>query len=751
MSKIIGKPINRVDGRLKVTGAARYCAEVPIENLAHAVFVSSTIPSGRITSIDTEAARKAKGVLQVFTHLNMPKLGKLKVYPAGVAGQSFMPLQADRINYVGQHIALVVAQRLEQAEYAASLVKATYAQEAAHSTFENGLNRAYTPEDSLNATRGNAKQGFAQAAVKVDETYTTPIEHHNPIELISTIAQWQGEQLTIYEPTQWVLGLQRAVATQLNIPLEKVRVRSEFVGGSFGCKAGIWGHTTLAAIAARTLNRPVKLVLSRKQMYSSNGCRPASVQQVRLGADREGRLTALLHNVKSQTSTTDDFAESPLTGTTQMLYACENLAVTHQLVKVNSVTPFPMRAPGEASCLFALDSAMDELAYKLKLDPIELRLRNYAETDPKNGHPWSSKSLRECYQQAANRFGWSRRTFEPRSMRDGRYLIGWGMASATYPVYLSPSAARVRMLADGTVVAQSSTHELGTGTYTAMTQIAAEALGITPKLVRFELGDTRLPKGPLAAGSRSTASVGAAVQAAANAVRSQMIQMAIANPTSELHGYTEADIFVEEGRMFVKSEPSKSETYTSVLKRIGKKTVEAYRETLPPGADKSVKNKVFSGLEGAVTSENNPYSMHSFGAQFCEVRVDADLGTVQVSRFVGAYGAGRIINRKTAESQLRGAVVMGIGAALLEETIMDAKQRHIVNANLGEYHVAVNADVPELDVFFVEEEDNNIGALGAKGVGELGIVGVAAAIANAIYHATGKRIRELPITPDKLL
>lgn len=751
MSGMKGQSMNRVDGRLKVTGGARYPAEIPLENIAHAVLVGSTIPCGRITSINTQVAKGVPGVLRVFTHLEMPRLGKIERYPTGAAGQSFMPMQNDRIHYVGQHIALVVAETLEQAEYAASLVRATYTQELVTPTLQDGLTQAYTPQKSLDATRGNPEQAFAQAAVQIDATYTTPVEHHNPIELISTIAQWQGEQLTIYEPTQWVLGLQRALATQLGMPQDKVRILSQFVGGSFGCKAGVWGHTALAAIAARAINRPVKLVFSRKQMYTSNGFRPASVQRVRLGGDRDGRLVALLHDVKTQTSPTDDFAESPLVETTQMLYACPNLSVTHQLVKVNAVTPFAMRAPGEASCLFAIDSAMDELAYKLKIDPLELRLRNYAQTDPKNGHPWSSKSLKECYQQAADRFGWRQRKFEPRSMRDGRYLIGWGMASVTYPVYLSPSAARVRLLVNGTAVAQSSTHDLGTGTYTAMTLIAAEALGLQPEQVRFELGDTQLPKGPLAAGSRSVASVGPAVQAAATAVRTQIIRLAIADPASPLHGSTEAEITVERGRMFLKRDQSKGETYTELLKRYGKESVEAHRETLPPGADGSIKSKVFSGLEAAVTSENNPYSMHSFGAQFCEVRVDADLGTVSVSRFVGAYGAGRIINRKTAESQLRGAVVMGIGAALLEETVTDRKRSRIVNANLGEYHIAVNADVPELDVFFVEEDDPHIGPLGAKGVGELGIVGVSAAIANAVFHATGKRIRELPITPDKLL
>lgn len=751
MNKILGKAVNRVDGRLKVTGGARYSAEISVDNVAYGVLVESSIPKGRIAQIDTQAAQRVSRVLKVLTHLNMPKLGKSERYPQGPAWQSFMPMQQDQIVYAGQPVALVVAETLEEAEYAASLVQATYVEESAIATLAQGMPQAYTPEESLDYTRGQPAPAFAQADVQVDATYTTPVEHHNPIEPHSTTAVWDGEQLTVYEATQWVAGVQRGLSEALNLPPEQIRVISHYVGGAFGCKAALFPHIPLTAIAARIIGRPVKLSLTRAQMYTSNGYRPATVQHVRLGASENGQLSAILHDTVSQTSQIEDYAESPLPETTPRIYACPHVGVTYQLANVNAATPFAMRAPGEASCLFAIDSAIDELAYKLKLDPLELRLRNYAQIDPESGLPWSSKSLRECYQQGAERFGWSQRQFEPGSMRDGRYLVGWGMATALYPVYLSPAAAGVELFADGSALAQCSIHELGTGAYTAMTMVAAEALGLTIEQVRFELGDTDLPRGPLAAGSRSTASAGMAVQAAAAAVRNEMISQAIADSASPLHGVSEADITVEGGRMVLKTNPSIGETYAELLKRQNKDSLKADRETLPPGTDNAIKQRIFSGLEGASGPVTSDYSMYSFGAQFCEVKVDPNLGSARVTRYVGSFGAGRIINQKTAQSQLIGAITMSIGMALLEETVTDPQLGRIVNRNLGEYHVPVNADVPDIEAFFVDEEDPHIGPLGAKGVGEIGIVGVAPAVANAVFHATGKRIRHLPITPDKLL
>lgn len=695
MSQVSSKAVDRVDGRLKVTGQARYPAETQIANVAYSALVLSTIPKGRVTRLDTRAAESAPGVLRVFTYREMPKLGRVERFPVGSAGQSFMPMQDDRIHYAGQFIAFVIAETSEQAGHAASLVRASYEEEPAVATLADALARSYVPGSSqpegqptssaqggstkstwkpepksLDKTRGNAEQALPRVFAQVDSTYTTPVEHHNPIEAHTTIAAWEGERLTIYEPTQWVLGAQRTLATQLGIPQENIRVVSHFVGGAFGCKAFAWAHVTLAAIAARSLRRPVKLTLIRKQMYTSNGYRPATVQRVRLGADREGKLTAILHDTTGQTSPTDDFVEGSLPETTQILYACPNVAVTYRLARVNASTPTVMRAPGESTGVFALDSAMDELAY---------------------------------------------------------------------------------MLADGSALAQCGTHDLGTGAYTAMAIVAAETLGLPVERVRIELGDSDLPKSPVAGGSRSTASVGAAVRAAAAAVRGEAIRLALADRASPLYGATEADISTANGRLFPTRDSLKGETYAELLKRHGSDGVEAYRETLPPGGTGEDKLKTFMGLNATRGSSDAGYAMDSFGAQFCEVKIDPDLGAVRVTRFVGAFGAGRIINRKTAESQLRGGIVGGIGMALMEETITDRKRARIVNANLGEYHVPVHADVPQIDAFFVDEEDSHIGPLGAKGVGEIGIVGVAAAVANAVFHATGKRIRELPITLDKLL
>lgn len=755
MNEIIGKPHDRVDGYLKVTGSARYSAEIPVENIAHAVFVGSTVAHGRIRDIDTRDTERAPGVLGVLTYRNMPKLGVLEPFPVGAAGQSYMPMQDDHIYYMDQHVALVVADTLERATYAATLLRITYAKEKVVATLTDGLPGAYPmkgpdgkPTDKV---RGNPARSFAGSAVQIDETYTTPVEHHNPIEPHTTIAAWDGDKLTVYEPSQWVNGVRSLLASSLNISPKNIRVVSRFVGGAFGCKAFTHTHVPLAAVAAREVNRPVKLQLTRAQLFSSVSHRAATKQRVRLGAERDGRLIALLHDGTSPTSMFDDEPEA-VTKITPMLYACKNLQATLHLVKTNMNTPGPMRAPGESTGSFALESALDELAYKLRIDPVELRLRNHADRDPESNLPWSSKSLKECYRQAAEKFGWSRRASAPGSMREGRHLVGMGMATATYPTHLSPATARVRLLADGSAQVECAAQDLGTGTYTALAIIAADALGLSVSSVRVEIGDTNLPPNAVAGGSRGTASVGQAVREAAIAARDETLRIAIADRRSPLYGATEADVVVERNRIFIKSDASKSETYSEVLRRYNRTSIEAYRETLPPEADERAMQLVLSGRDFETGgSRFKRFSSHAFGAQFCEVQVDADLGIVRVTRFVSAFGCGRIINRKAAESQLKGGIVMGIGMALTEETLVDRRNARIMNANLGEYHVPVNLDVPEINAFFVDEVDPYVGSLGAKGVGEIGIVGVAAAIANAIYHATGKRIRDLPITPDKLL
>ncbi len=484
-------------------------------------------------------------------------------------------------------------------------------------------------------------------------------------------------------------------------------------------------------MAARYVRRPVKLVLARKQMFGPVGRRPETMQQVTLGAKRDGTLTALRHAGTCQTSMLDEFTE-PIALTTRILYPCPNVETSHRLVRVNAGSPAFMRAPGESSGSFAIESAMDELAYKLKMDPIALRLKNYPERDPESGMPWSSNSLRECFRVGAERFGWSRRSPEPRSMRDGRWLVGYGVSPATYPANRATASAVARILPDGRAIMQAGSQDIGTGTYTVMTQIAADALGLPPESVRFELGDTHLPETPNSGGSQTAATVGSAVHQAALAVRSKVVQLAIQDAASPLYNASEEEVLVENGRLALRSNRARGETYAAVLARHGGEPIEAQVES-KPGA------------------ERQQYAMHSFGAQFASVRVDADTGEVHVSRFVGVYGVGRILNMKTARSQLTGAIVMGIGMALHEETVTDARYGRIVNASLGEYHVPVNADIGAIDVSVVDEKDLHLNPIGVKGIGEIGIVGTAAAIANAVFHATGKRIRDLPITPDTLL
>jgi xanthine dehydrogenase YagR molybdenum-binding subunit len=737
MHKSVGKPLDRVDGRLKVTGGARYSAEIPQENLAHAVIISSAIARGRIKSIDTSAAEKSPGVLGIVTHLNAPKLKPVAGFAVnGPAAENRLPLQDAVVHHSGQHLGVVIADTLERAKYAASLVRVEYEAHSPLTQMERERNNAVVPKVKVagkppDVVRGNPTQGLAQAQVRVEETYRTPTENHNPMETHATTAVWEGSHLTVYDATQYNFGVRQALATTLGIPEENVRVVCQFIGGAFGCKGAVWPHVTLAAIAAQQVDRPVKLVLTRPQMFTAIGHRAETEQRVALGAKRDGRLTAIVHTGMSHTSMFDEFVE-PFTVITHMLYASPNLQASQRLVRLNKGTPTFMRAPGETPGTFALESAMDELAYALKLDPIELRLRNHADIDPEHNRPWSSKSLKECYRLGAEKIGWSRRNPEPRSMRDGRYLIGMGMATATYPVYLFGATARARILQDGSVVVQSGSQEMGTGTATAMAQVAADVLGVPVERVRFELGDTALPRAPVSGGSATMGSVGTAVHGAVLVARAQLLELARADSESPLYNVPETEIAVEDGRMFLKSDSNKSETYEAVLKR----------KNLP---------HIEESFDSQFDTEKRKHSMHSFGAQFAEVRVDPDTGEVRVTRFTGAYGVGRVINRKTARSQIMGGVVMGIGMALHEETITDPRSGRIVNANLGEYHVPVNADIPAIEPYFVEENDPHVNPIGAKGIGEIGITGVAAAVTNAVYHATGKRIRDLPITPDKLL
>ncbi len=743
---ITGQGIDRVDGKLKVCGRAPFAAEFQVPDVVHAVMVTSTVPSGRIVRMDTAQALAVPGVITVLTPMNAPRLpqgGKGGLNPP--SGRVLSLLQDDVVSYNNQPIAVAVADTLERAAQAARLVRVVYAPAEAKLDFGTARAGAYTPpranREPADLSRGNVGEGLAAAAAKVEVIYTTPVEHHNPMEPHATIAAWNGEQLTLHDATQNVGGVKTTLAKIFGLAPENVVVIDPFVGGGFGCKGSAWSHVALAALCAKAVGRPVKLVLERPQMFGSVGNRPRTEQTLALGADAGARLTAISHATVSETSVIEDWVETSSL-TARMLYACPNNTSTHRLAKLNIATPTFTRAPGEASGNFGLESAMDELAFALQIDPLELRLRNYAEQDPGKGRPWSSKSLRECYALGAERFGWRRRLPVPGAMREGPWRIGYGMATATYPANRSPADALVRLLPDGSAIVRSATHDLGTGTYTVMSQVAADAIGIPVERVRFELGDSRFPKAPGAGGSQSAASVSPAVQAAGLAMRQKLLELAIADPQSFAYRSEPAQVTVIDGWIRASGAVppagrpiaalSGGEPIATLMARNGGNPLEATGESKPG-------------------PERDRYSMHSFGAVFAEVRVDAELGIVRVPRITAAYGVGTVLNAKTARSQMLGGVVWGMGMALFEESVRDGRDGRIVNGNLGEYHVPVNADIGSIDISFVAESDPFVNPLGVKGIGEIGITGVPAAIGNAVFNATGKRVRSLPITLDKLV
>ncbi len=733
----IGQPVSRTDGRAKVTGSAAYAAEHRLPRMAHAVIVTSTIASGRILRIDSSVAETMRGVLLVMTHRNAPQLPQNGRAGANSppAGRVLNLLQDDQVHYNNQPVALVVADTLEHAQAASRMLRIEYQASSPALDFTAAKAGAFAPEkvqgSSADTTRGDVGAGMAAAAARIDAVYTTPVEHHNPMEPHATIASWDGDQLTLYDSTQYVTGDRNTVAKTLGIAPDKVRVICPFVGGGFGCKGSTWSHVVLAAMAARATGHPVKLVLERPQMFGMVGARPQTEQRLQLGADATGRLGAVRHDVIASTSFQEDWIE-PSAIVTRMLYDSTSQHTSHRLVKLHHGTPTFMRAPGEASGSFALECALDELAHAAKLDPVALRLQNYAEKEPEKGLPWSSKSLRQCYQVGAERFGWARRNPLPRSMRHGDLLMGWGMATATYPANRQAASASATILADGSAVVRSGSQDLGTGTYTVMTQIAADALGLPLEKVRFELGDTNQPGAPVSGGSQTVASVGPAVHAACVAAKTKLVQMAIADSASALHASSAEDVGIEAGWVFKRSVPARREPIAAIIGRNGGSPIEATAETKPG-------------------DEKKQFALHSFGAVFTEVHVDPDLGTITVPRIVAAYGVGNLMNRKTGHSQLMGGIVWGMGMALMEKTSIDHRTGRAVNGNLAEYHVPVNADVGSIDITVVDEQDPHISSLGAKGIGEIGITGVAAAIGNAVFHATGKRVRDLPITLDKLI
>ena len=735
----IGRPISRVDGRAKVTGAAKYAAEHNVANLAYGYIVSSAVARGRITGIDAADALSLPGVLQVLTHENTPTLTPVDgsvVEEVGPPGTSFLPLRDDQIWFSAQPVALVVADSFEVARYAASLVRIEYERDAHVTDFEAVRMRAYVPpkiRPALPPTpkpRGHATQALASAAVQVDVEYLAPVEHHNPMELFGTTVIREGDgKLTVYDKTQGVQNVQRYLCKVFGFSEDDVRVLAPFVGGGFGIGLRPQYQVVLAVLAAHVLKRSVRVSVTRQQMFSLT-FRPVTWQRVALGAAPDGKLEALVHEAVAATSRFEDYTE-PVVDWSGMLYDCDHVTLDYKLAQLDLNTPADMRAPGAAWGLYALECAMDELATALRMDPVELRLRNYSETDRNTGLRYSSKALRECYRQGAERFGWARRNPEPRSMREGDTLIGWGMATAVWESGQMPASAKAVLTADGRLTVSSATEDIGTGTYTIMTQIAAETLGLPLERVTFELGDSSLPRAPVQGGSFTAASVGSAVKAACDNVCERVLELARRIDHSPLADATLDDVTFADGHVRLRSDPSRSVSFTDAMRSGALDVIEAQVST------------------AAATQE--PYARNAHAAVFAEVHVDADLGTIRVMRVVSAVAAGRILNPKTARSQLLGGVVWGIGMALEEESVIDHTFGRFMNHSFAEYHVPVNADVHDIDVIFVEESDQIVNALGAKGLGEIALIGVAAAIANAVWHATGKRIRELPITLDKVM
>lgn len=732
-----GQPVDRIDGLLKVTGRATYGHEHRVTRTpVHGYILGASIARGRILEIDTREAEHAPGVMLVMTHRNAPEQPEFGPAMPATVPEVFTRarpvLASDRIRYHDEPVALVVAESFEEARHAARLIRLRYETESgaydpaapeAEIYRPSRLNAGFPPDSE----HGDFEVAFAAAPVQIDATYRTPFESHNPMEPHAAIAEWEGDRLTVHTSAQTLANIQAGLANTLRIPPENIRIVSPFIGGGFGAKLIVHPETICAALAARILDRPVKVALTRQQMFANAGHRPAMRQRIRLGATRDGRLTALAHEVIASTARFDEFAEQTAVPT-RALYAAANRRTTHRLVRLDTNRGEWMRAPGEAPGLLALESAMDELAERLRLDPIELRIRNEPERDPELGVPFSSRNLIACMRAGAERFGWQDRPSQPGSRREGRWLIGYGMAAAIRGNYLGPGSARVAIDAAGLVTVQADMTDIGTGTYTILAQVAAERLGVPLNAVRVMLGDSRLPRTAGSGGSWGATSSGTAVHNACLALRQRIAEVAASHAASPLRGSNTIEAHFADGALRF---GARSEKLSSLMARIA-----------PDGL----------AAEGAAVRGETyrAYSQHAFGAHFAEVAVDIDSGETRLRRMLGVFAAGRILNPKTARSQMIGGMVWGVGAALMEETVLDRRHGHFVNHDLAEYHVPVHADIPGIEVLFLPEEDDKGNPLGAKGIGELGNCGAGAAVANAVYNAAGVRVRDFPITLDKL-
>jgi xanthine dehydrogenase YagR molybdenum-binding subunit len=718
-----------------VTGAAKYAAEYNAHGLAHGFVVSCAIAKGRIKRIDTADALAIDGVLDVLTHEHRPRLASSdEKYKDEIApdGSPLRPLYGDRIFFSGQPVALVVAEEFEIARFAASLVRIEYEQHAHVTDFDGQRKRGATskPEDTPSYRRGDPAKAFEQAPARIEAEYSIPVEHHNPMEPFAATAVWEGDgRITVFDKTQGPQNSRNYVAGASGMPRSKVRVLSPFVGGAFGSGLRPQYQLLLAVLAARALKRSVRVTLTRQQMFTL-GYRAAVIQELTLGADRGGKLLSFAHKATAVTSQFENF-QRDFVHWSSLLYRCENCELAQRLVKLDLNTPCDMRAPSGAEGLYAIECAMDELAYAANVDPLELRLINYSDVDQIENRPYASKGLRECYRRGAEKFGWSRRNPQPRSMRDGSELIGWGMATGIWEAMQMKASACAVLTANGSVEVASATADIGPGTYTMMTQVAAEMVGVPIENVTAKLGDSSLPNAPVEGGSFTTSSVGSAIRAACRAVQKELFGLSQTIPASPLAGAKLKDVTFVDGMIRHKREGDREVSLADAM-RAGKADRIEKEATVKP-------------------KEDGKCSHYTHSAIFAEVKIDEELGVIRVTRMVSAVAAGRILNPKIASSQILGAVVGGIGMALHEETTTDHRLGRFMNHNLAEYHVPVNADVQAIDVIFVEEKDEVINPLGVKGVGEIGIVGTAAAVANAVYHATGKRVRDLPITIDKLM
>ncbi|MFZ3309470.1 MAG: xanthine dehydrogenase family protein molybdopterin-binding subunit [Xanthobacteraceae bacterium] len=735
----IGQPLTRRDGVLKVTGAAKYAADNHPPGMLYAVLATASIARGRVAFLDIAAAKAHPGVVEVITPANRPALAQDPDEKSNPFMFRLDLLQNDRVRYAGQPIAVVIAETLEAATEGASLLAPRYEVEPARvglDAGESSVLEAVGPGFPAQAHRGDIEAELTAAKRTLTQTYETAAQYHNPMEPHAIVAAWEGDTLSIDTPSQGLAMAQGRLAGIFGIAPDKIHIRSPFLGGGFGSKGLLSGPQVLGVIAARAVGRPVKLVLRREQMFGPVGHRAPTRQTLRLGTDSDGGLVALDHRTKTMSSTYDDFFE-PASTPSQTLYASAAVATSHEGVRADIGTPLFMRAPGEAPGSIALESAIDEMAQACGMDPLAFRLKNYAEVEPISGKPFSSKALRECYRQGAERFGWQQRPLAPRQMRDrDGFLIGWGIGTATFPAHMFAAQAKAFLRRDGSGVMEIGAHDMGQGASTALAQIAADGLGLDLDRLDFRSGTSDLPDAGIAGGSAHTATAGVAIHNAGADAIAKLADLATNDEHSPLFGAGNAGVIARGGRLLRRDDESRSEGYADILGRAGLAQIEGR------GA---------SGSPNPMEHAPSDYAMHAHGAVFAEVKVDPDLGQMRVTRLVGAFAAGRIINPRLVQSQLYGGMIWGVSFALQEQAVTDRRSGRTMNANLAEYHVPVNADVPSLEALLVEEHDPHVNVLGIKGVGEIGITGTAGAIANAVWHATGIRVREFPITLDRLI